>query len=31
LYKPDDRAIDDDLRARLAQSRIVEGLFVIAG
>jgi transcriptional regulator with XRE-family HTH domain len=31
LYEPDDCAIDDDLRARLAQSRIVEGLFVIAG
>lgn len=31
LYKPDDCAIDDDLRARLAQSRVVEGLFVIAG
>ncbi|WLH36234.1 helix-turn-helix transcriptional regulator [Pseudomonas sp. FP2196] len=30
LYKPDDCAIDDDLRARLAQARIVDGLFVIA-
>jgi transcriptional regulator with XRE-family HTH domain len=30
LYKPDDCAIDDDLRARLAQTQIVEGLFVIA-
>lgn len=30
LYKPDDCAIDDDLRARLAQAQVVEGLFVIA-
>ncbi|MEN5314179.1 helix-turn-helix transcriptional regulator [Pseudomonas koreensis] len=30
LYKPDDCAIDSDLRARLAQAQVVEGLFVIA-
>ncbi|KAE9645023.1 helix-turn-helix transcriptional regulator [Pseudomonas sp. PB106] len=30
LYQPDDCAIDDDLRARLAQTQVVEGLFVIA-
>ncbi|WP_311885384.1 hypothetical protein [Pseudomonas sp. VD-NE ext] len=30
LYKPYDCAIDDDLRARLAQTQVVEGLFVIA-
>ncbi|MNB60667.1 Helix-turn-helix domain protein [compost metagenome] len=30
LYKTDDCAIDDDLRARLAQAQVVEGLFVIA-
>ncbi|MGB8923599.1 MAG: helix-turn-helix transcriptional regulator [Pseudomonas sp.] len=30
LYKPDDCAIDADLRARLAQARIVDSLFVIA-
>ncbi|MBX9408889.1 helix-turn-helix transcriptional regulator [Pseudomonas baetica] len=30
LYKPDDCAIDADLRARLAQAQVVDGLFVIA-
>jgi hypothetical protein len=29
LYAPDDCAIDDDLRARLGQAQIVDGLFVI--
>ncbi len=30
LYKPDDCTIDDDLRSRLAQAHVVDGLFVIA-
>ncbi|MCL9798735.1 helix-turn-helix transcriptional regulator [Pseudomonas sp. AKS31] len=30
LYKPNDCAIDADLRARLAQAQVVDGLFVIA-
>jgi hypothetical protein len=29
LYNPDDCAIDADLRARLAQAQVVDGLFVI--
>ena len=30
LYRTDDSSIDDDLRARLAQTQVVDGLFGIA-